>query len=85
MPVKEPINAASSGCGVAASLADKVSSIMMIAEKRLAEKAERGETVTIEPVDSLPHELPPVVAKNIERLGLLPRDLPSRVVAFYTL
>jgi hypothetical protein len=79
-------------CGVASSLAGEIASILGMAEMRrhveyfmaLAERAERGEGIVVEPVVLHPHELPPVIAKNLDRLGLLPGDLPSRVITFYT-
>lgn len=79
-------------CGVASSLSGEIASIMAMAKKRnhvanfthLAQRAEHGEDVTVGPIVQQPHEPPHVFAKNIDRLGLLSGDLPSRIATFYT-
>lgn len=80
-------------CGVASSISGEIAAIIGMAEKRnhvayfegLAERAERGEKIVVEPVvHQAEMGIPPVVANTLDRLGLLPGDLPARVVTFYT-
>jgi hypothetical protein len=81
--------------GVASAIGGEIYSILHMEEKRqtahyfasLLPRLHAGEHLTYPDLTggaSDPQKLPPIFEKNIDKVGLLPENLPERVVTFHT-
>jgi hypothetical protein len=78
--------------GTASAVAGEIYSIMHMSEKRqhaahfamLLTRLEAGEEVEFPDITGGSPQIDPVIEKHLDRVGLLPHNLPERIATFYT-